>query len=155
VLEYIHATICRRSTNNSKMDWSNLNRVIIYSLRQIFAGVYLSLPVSIWIDDKRNPTMLYVVGIINVIVYQIIALTNLKTTGWLVCSNSSTGMAGDIHCLSGLKTLSIIICLSRSKRLICCQLALMIVCHVYCGCAMLHLDVEMKFTTRLEGSQNS
>jgi len=40
--------------------------------------------------------MLYVVGIINVIVYQIIALTNLKTTGWLVCSNSSTGMAGDI-----------------------------------------------------------
>jgi len=56
--------------------------VIIYSLRQIFAGVYLSLPVSIWVDDKRNPTMLYVVGIINVIVYQIIALTNLKTTGY-------------------------------------------------------------------------
>lgn len=26
--------------------------------------------------------MLYVVGIINVIVYQIIALTNLKTTGY-------------------------------------------------------------------------
>lgn len=29
--------------------------------------------------------MLYVVGIINVIEYQIIALTNLKTTGYMAC----------------------------------------------------------------------
>jgi len=61
--------------------------------------------------------MLYVVGIINVIVYQIIALTNLKTMGYGLFARTVAGNVGrDVHCLSRLKTLLITMLLSRSKR---------------------------------------
>lgn len=59
----------------------NITLIVIYIyIRHFQVEIHINLLVSTMCFD--DPTMLYAAGIINVTVYQILVLTNLKTSAY-------------------------------------------------------------------------